>query len=943
MVPKRVGARIAGGALAVALVPAAAAAVDARPGSVARIASLQNQVETRPAGVAAWSPSVLSQPLGGKDRVRTGPASRAAILYSDQTLHRLNEKSEIEIEPPSAEAPGLLRVIAGTHYFSSRTPKDYGRIETPTVTAAIKGTEFVIEVAADNTTTITMLEGVVEASNPQGSITVGQGEAAYVEPGKAPVKRIVVRPRDAVSWSLYYPPVLGGADAERLAGAGERGRSLARAAEMLAAGQVAEAGPLIAAARAAKVDDPVALALASTVATAEGRKEEASRLADQGVAADPSSPAAALAASFAAQAAFDIPKARAMAEKAASLDATSSVALARAAELRMAEGDLDGAKRAAEEAVSRTPNEARALAVLGFAELTQYRSAEAEKVLERAVAADPALSLARLGLGIARIRRGRVAEGREELQTAVALDPEDSLTRAYLGKAYYEERRSKEAAKEFAAAKLADPLDPTPYLYDGIAKQNENRPVEALQDLQAAADRNDRRAVYRSRLLLDQDGAVRSADLARVYNDLGFEQLGIVTARQSADENQANFSSHLLLSGNYRFLPGYAGAYLSEVLQSRLYQPVGVNAVRPDVIAQTVSFNEYTALFDRPRGRAFGSVSYGSTATDLSKQLGPNDLCIDPATQTPVPCRDLIGITDSRLGAVNVVGSYNTDRFATALSIQHDYDSGFRENSDQNGTTYKGFFQFAPSWRDGIQLNLIHGDRRFGDLPLRQIPLYVVPERFDATTDNASVGWHRTISAASDLLVSAVYNRSKQTTSSSSGTLSGPQVEVQNVLRLRNMTWVFGAGGFDGTEKVTVKLPSPPSTIDLDLTDQYFNGYAYGKFRGMGPVEITAGAAVESVQAPIGALTPRDSNMLPGDVSYTKTVASPKLGVALYLKSGTTLRAAGFRRLAPAIGRFQSIEPTQVSGFNQIFEDPGGTRATSWGVGFDQALAHEGF
>src|SRR5204863_1467947 len=107
-----------------------------------------------------------------------------------------------------------LKVLSGTAYFSSRAPKDYGRIETPTVTAAIKGTEFVVEVAADTTTTITMLEGVVVASNPQGTITVTKGEAAYVEPGKAPVKRIVVHPRDAVAWALYYPPVMGGKDAQ---------------------------------------------------------------------------------------------------------------------------------------------------------------------------------------------------------------------------------------------------------------------------------------------------------------------------------------------------------------------------------------------------------------------------------------------------------------------------------------------------------------------------------------------------------------------------------------------------------------------------------------------------------------------------------------------------------------------------------------------------------
>src|SRR6185436_5187278 len=166
-------------------------------------------------------------------------------------------------------------------------------------------------------------------------------------------------------------------------------------------------------------------------------------------------------------------------------------------------------------------------------------------------------------------------------------------------------------------------------LYDAIRKQNENQPVGALQDLQASIAKNDNRAVYRSRLLLDQDKAVRGADLARIYNDLGFEQLGMVTARRSADEDQANYSSHLFLAGNYRNLPNFSTALFSEVLQARVYQPVSVNAVRPDVVNQTSSYNEYTAFFDRPRARAFASAIYGQTDTDLSELFGSNQFLLD--------------------------------------------------------------------------------------------------------------------------------------------------------------------------------------------------------------------------------------------------------------------------------------------------------------------------
>src|SRR5262245_42250240 len=52
-----------------ALLSVLRAAESSRP-SAAKIASLQNQVETRPAGASTWSPATLNQPLFAQDRVR---------------------------------------------------------------------------------------------------------------------------------------------------------------------------------------------------------------------------------------------------------------------------------------------------------------------------------------------------------------------------------------------------------------------------------------------------------------------------------------------------------------------------------------------------------------------------------------------------------------------------------------------------------------------------------------------------------------------------------------------------------------------------------------------------------------------------------------------------------------------------------------------------------
>ena len=658
------------------------------------------------------------------------------------------------------------------------------------------------------------------------------------------------------------------------------------------------------------------------------------RLAEQAIAADPRSAAAALAASIAAQASFDIRRARELAEKAAELDPEGSVALSRAAELRMGEGDLRGARQSAEEAVKRNPDEARALAVLGFVELAQFRSKEAESLFERAVAADSGLALAHLGLGISRIRKGRVEEGRGELQIATALDPADSLLRSYLGKSYYEERRSPEAGKELEAAKELDPSDPTPYLYDAIRKQNDNRPLEALADLRQAIARNDNRAVYRSRLLLDQDAAVRATDLARIYNDLGFEQLGMVSARRSADEDHANYSSHLFLAGNYRNAPFFAPAFLSEVLQARIYQPANVNAVRPDSVNGSVSFNEYTALFDRPRARAFADLRYGQTDESLSELIPASAICVD-SLGNPISCRDATQVDRSRALDGSVTGTLNGDRYAAALSYRSLDDDGFRQNADERNSTYRGFFEYSPTYRDSFQFNAISGRRVTGDLPLRQSLLLINPERLTTDETNFALGYHRIVSPSSQIAVSAIHNDTQQMGSvpgfgvTGTITLKGPQLEYQQVLRTDKVSWIFGAGGFDGS----VDLES--AFGDFSGDDSFVNGYAYAKLRNLGRLEITAGAAVEHVEAPLGLLPPRDSNIFPADVQFTETRVSPKIGLAYYFKSKTTLRLAGYERLSPFVGRVQTLEPTQVAGFNQLFEETGGSRARSYGAGVD--------
>ncbi|MCI0554727.1 MAG: TonB-dependent receptor, partial [Anaerolineae bacterium] len=69
----------------------------------------------------------------------------------------------------------------------------------------------------------------------------------------------------------------------------------------------------------------------------------------------------------------------------------------------------------------------------------------------------------------------------------------------------------------------------------------------------------------------------------------------------------------------------------------------------------------------------------------------------------------------------------------------------------------------------------------------------------------------------------------------------------------------------------------------------------------------------------------------------------PKFGVTWNPFPDTTVRAAAFRVLKKTLVADQTIEPTQVAGFNQFFDDNNGTDAWRYGGAIDQKFTKDIF
>jgi tetratricopeptide (TPR) repeat protein len=815
---------------------------------IAKMVSVQGDVQVRRVGQTQVQPARLNETYCPGDRIQVGDTSRADIALTNQPVLRLDQNTVITLAGLKDERASIIDLARGALHFFSRLPRNL-EVNTGFVNAGVEGTEGYIEAAADRAS-ITIFDGRVVASNPFGTLALAAGQSAVAMQGQPPLLRTVVRPRDAVHWALYYPPVTY-FRAEEFQGPepwrgmvrnsieahmkGDYQRAFDalkgapaniteprffayRASLLLGVGRVDEAGPDLDRALKLNPNYGDALALQSIVAVVQNDKEKALALAQKAVSADAKSAAALTAQSYAQQANFNLEGARSSLQQAIQADPNNALAWARLAEIHMSFADLDDALEAAQKAVALNPNLSRTQMVLGFAHLVRINTEDAKKAFEKAIEFDQADALSRLGLGLSKIREGDLAEGRRDLEIAASLDANNSIVRSYLGKVYYEEKRSDLAERDYATAKQLDPKDPTPHFYDAIQKQTTNRPVEALQSMEKAIELNDNRAVYRSQLQLDSDLAARSASLARVYSDLGFQQLALVEGWKSVNADPSNFSAHRFLADSYSILPRHEIARVSELLQSQLLQPLNMTPIQPRLAESnlllvsaggpgSLSFNEFNPIFNRD------GITFQASG--------------------------LAGGNSTYSGEGVLAGIYK--KLAFSAGGFHYQSDGWRTNANQKDNIANAFVQLEITPDTSVQAEYRYRDNKRGEVELRFDPNDFRPNlRQREGTDSGRFGIRHSFSPSSTLLGNVMYQKADRSVRDNppisgavirsffdlEGQDSAVSSEFQHLFRSKYINLVSGIGYFkivsedDIKTVVVIDPPGPPPPVTIRTLQQ---------------------------------------------------------------------------------------------------------------------------
>ncbi|QJE97249.1 FecR domain-containing protein [Luteolibacter luteus] len=628
------------------------AAVGTVCGQNAQVLEIENIVQASKGAHGAWTAAAKDQSLAVGDRVRTRQRSRATLKLTDLYTMRLEQFTTVEIAPGLfQETKPRLDVGSGAAFIFSREKGGEIDIKTPAANGAMRGTQLYVHVAANGTSRFHVLEGEVELANPQGKLVLAAGEAGEAAPGLAPRRTAMIMANNLLQWALYYPAVLDPSELGMTAGEQQAvAKSLAayREGDLLAAlerypsrepqgsgGRLYQAAVLLAVGRldeaerclkGVPVDHSGRRALERMISAVKFREGEPwpdDRLQTTGEA---------MAESYYRQSRSDLKGARDAATIATRLAPENGYAWTRLAELEFSFGRTKESRAALASGLQFTPSNARAHALRGYVLSADNDIGEAEKAFQEAVRLDGALGSAWLGLGLTKTRRGDLAGGRADMQTASTVEPTGSIYHSYLGKALSMEGRKEEARKDLDLARSLDPRDPTPWLYSALELQQQNRPNEAIDDLNQSILLNDNRRVYRSQLLLDQDRAVRSANMARIYQNAGMQDVAVREATRAVENDYTNASAHLFLANSFdalrdpdRITLRYETPWFNELLLAYLLAPVGGGQ-----LSQFVSQQEFSKMLEsdglggsllseiRSDGETRTVASFFGTAGDFS-------------------------------------------------------------------------------------------------------------------------------------------------------------------------------------------------------------------------------------------------------------------------------------------------------------------------------------
>ena len=274
---------------------------------------------------------------------------------------------------------------------------------------------------------------------------------------------------------------------------------------------------------------------------------------------------------------------------------------------------------------------------------------------------------------------------------------------------------------------------------------------------------------------------------------------------------------------------------------------------------------------------------------------------------------------------------------------------GNRENDDQRNRLYAAFTQYSPQSGSSVMAEYKHSERDYGDLRrLLDDSLRRATLRQSENVDQYRVGFRHDLDPGSTLIGHytrrIAFSQARDDGPFTGVQTFGPlrldtasndhQIEWQHLWTASNLFSSVCGGGWNGRvdrssldfapqrQQVNANSnasSSGPAAAENATSETRANLYCYGTLAPAARLALTLGLSIDHEE----------------NAFRTGAQLDPKLGLRWALAPGTSLRVAAMRTLQRPLANGQTLEPTQMAGFNQFFEDEKATRAWRYGIGLD--------
>ncbi|MCK5230382.1 MAG: TonB-dependent receptor, partial [Desulfobulbaceae bacterium] len=269
-------------------------------------------------------------------------------------------------------------------------------------------------------------------------------------------------------------------------------------------------------------------------------------------------------------------------------------------------------------------------------------------------------------------------------------------------------------------------------------------------------------------------------------------------------------------------------------------------------------------------------------------------------------------------------GSYSLGQF-------HYETDGLRENNDQEQDIYNVFAQVSLSHKTSLQAEYRYENTEKGDVILKfDMDEYNPNLRQEEKEHSMRLGFHHAFAPHSDFIASAIYSNLDSDAEGFYGCdiavdSESYMAEIQHLFRSERFHMTSGIGYFDASEdEIITDYIFPSSSPNKNKYDtDHTNFYVYSLINYPETVTWTLGASVDLFK----------DNLVDHDQF------NPKLGFTWKPFPSTSVRAALFRVLKRTLISNQTIEPTQVAGFNQFFDDFDAAESSCYGIAIDQKFS----